>query len=111
MTEKAKKYLSDILQAIKLVEEFVAGIRNFDSYVNDRKTRSAVERQLSIIGEAVAKFAKENPDENLQHSAQIIAFRNWLIHAYDSVNNTTVWAIIQRHLPALKQEVTEKLNS
>lgn len=109
MTEKGKKYLSDILQAISLIEEFVSDIQNFDNYVKDKKTRSAVERQLSIIGEAVSKYSKDNPDDALQNTAQIIAFRNWLIHAYDSINNTTVWAIIQRHLPALKKEVIAKL--
>jgi len=63
MTEKGKKYLSDILQAISLIEEFVSDIQNFDNYVKDKKTRSAVERQLSIIGEAVSKYSKDNPDD------------------------------------------------
>lgn len=110
MTEKQKKYLSDILQAVLVIEEFVIGVKNFDDYVKDKKTRSAVERQLSIIGEAVSKFAKENPQHDLKNTGQIIAFRNWLIHAYDSINHATVWAIIQRHLPALKKETMEKLN-
>ncbi|MDZ4844966.1 MAG: HepT-like ribonuclease domain-containing protein [Chitinophagales bacterium] len=101
--------MSDILSAILLIEEFTSGVKDFEAYQKDKKTRSAVERQLAIIGEAVSRFTKENPDEVLQNSGQIIAFRNWLIHAYDSINNTTVWAILQRHLPLLKNEVMEKL--
>jgi uncharacterized protein with HEPN domain len=42
--EKSKKYLSDILMAIELIEEFTLGITDFNLYDKDRKTQSAVER-------------------------------------------------------------------
>ena len=50
MTEKSKKYLSDILMAIDLIEKFTVDITNVNIYQNDLKTQSAVERQLAIIG-------------------------------------------------------------
>jgi uncharacterized protein with HEPN domain len=53
MTERGRKYLSDIQLAIELIESFVEGIDSFDNYSQDLKTQSAVERQLGIIGEAV----------------------------------------------------------
>ncbi len=56
MTEKGLKYLSDIKQAIDLIEDFTKSINDFNAYDSDLKTQSAVERQLSIIGEAVNKF-------------------------------------------------------
>lgn len=56
MTEKSKKYLSDILMAIDLINDFTIGISDFNLYDNDRKTQSAVERQLVIIGEALNKL-------------------------------------------------------
>ena len=49
MTEKSKKYLSDILMAIELIEEFTLGISDFNIYDKDRKTQSAVERQLADL--------------------------------------------------------------
>lgn len=49
MTEKSEKFLSDILISIELIEEFISGF-DFNSYDIDRKTQSAVERQLAIIG-------------------------------------------------------------
>lgn len=52
MTDEAKKYLSDILQAILLIEDFTAEKTDFSDYETDMKTKSAVERQLGIIGEA-----------------------------------------------------------
>ena len=58
MTEKGKKYLSDIITAIQLIEGFIIDIESFTTYSNDLKTQSAVERQLGIIGEAVNKFSR-----------------------------------------------------
>jgi uncharacterized protein with HEPN domain len=104
MTERSKKYLSDILISIEFIEEFTADIKSFLDYQFDTKTKSAVERQLGIIGEAVNKYRQEgNPD--LPQTQQIIQFRNRLIHAYDSVDDSIVWAIIVNHLPQLKNEV------
>lgn len=103
--EKSKKYLSDILIAIDLIEKFTEGITDFNYYQNDLKTQSAVERQLVIIGEALNKLNKLNLDLEIKNDKQIIGFRNRLVHAYDSIDNSIVWAILQRYLKKLKQEI------
>ena len=108
MTEKSKKYLSDILMAIDLIEKFTVDITNFNIYQNDLKTQSAVERQLAIIGEALNKLKKIEPNLEIENAKQIIGFRNRLIHAYDSIDNSIVWAIINRHLIKLKAELQDK---
>ena len=61
MTNRAKKYLSDILYALNLIEDFIAETKDFTAYLSDLKTQSAVERQLGIIGEATVALKKENP--------------------------------------------------
>jgi len=109
MTGRSRKYLSDILIAVGLIEEFISDISHFTDYHNDNKTRSAVERQLVIIGEAVNHFRKES-GSNLNSSHQIINFRNRLVHAYDAIDDAIVWVIIQKHLPELKKEVEELIN-
>ena len=109
MTEKGLKYLSDILQAIVLVEDFTKSIRSYADYVNDLKTQSAVERQLGIIGEAVNKFEILHPEESLENARKIVGFRNRLIHAYDAVDSSMIWAILKKHLGPLKEEVSKKL--
>lgn len=53
MTERAAKYWFDVLQAVKAIESFTAGMETLNAYMADRKTKSAVERQLAIIGEAL----------------------------------------------------------
>lgn len=105
MTEKSKKYLFDILMAINLIEKFTVDITDFNLYQNDLKTQSAVERQLAIIGEALNQLKKNEPDLEIENDKQIIGFRNRLVHAYDSIDNSIVWAIINRHLKKLKKEI------
>jgi uncharacterized protein with HEPN domain len=109
MTDQGKKYLSDILRAVKLIEDFTVTTKNFNDYSVDLKTQSAVERQLAIIGEAVNYFDKLMPDSTLENARKIIGFRNRLIHTYDAVDSSMIWTIIKRYLPPLKIEVIEKL--
>lgn len=109
MTERAKKYLYDILSAINAIYDFLEGV-NFTEYCHDLKTKSAVERQLGIVGEAVNKFSNENEAEVLKHTRDIINFRNRLIHAYDNIDDSIVWAIKTNHLNELKKEIEDLLN-
>jgi uncharacterized protein with HEPN domain len=93
--------------AIDLIEKFTVDITEFNVYQNDLKTQSAVERQLAIIGEALNNLKKIEPDLEIENAKQIIGFRNRLVHAYDSIDNSIVWAILNRHLNKLKVEIQE----
>lgn len=42
MTEQAKKYLSDIIQAIDLIENFTVDTKSYHQFSQDLKTQSAV---------------------------------------------------------------------
>ena len=110
MIDEAKKYLSDIVRAIDLIEIFIKGVDDFNEYVDDLKTKSAVERQLGIIGEAVNNFRKTEREFQLTNTRDIIGFRNRIIHNYDEVDESLVWAIIHNHLPLLKKEAEEGLS-
>jgi uncharacterized protein with HEPN domain len=109
MTERAQKYLYDILNAIELIELFSEGIDNFNAYRTDLKTKSAVERQIAIIGEAVTHFKKHETVVVLNNMPQIISVRNRLIHAYDKVEDKVIWMIVDEHLAPLKLEVQKAL--
>ena len=109
MTDWEKKYLSDILEAIRKIELFIQDTPSFALYVQDIKTQSAVERQLSIIGEAVNRLGKSGADAAFENAHQIVGFRNRLIHAYNSMDNTIVRAILQRYIPSLKEDVIKNL--
>lgn len=110
MKEKALKYLSDILRAIELIEDFTQVVSSYEEYVRDLKTQSAVERQLGIIGEAVNKFDLLEPESSIENARKIVGFRNRLIHAYDTMDPSMIWAIIKKHLKPLREEIIQKMS-
>ena len=55
MTEKGLKYLYDILHAINLIEEFIGPVSDYNQYISDLKTQSAVERQLGMHSGSLLK--------------------------------------------------------
>ncbi len=73
--------------------------------------RRSVEREMEIIGEAVNRLLKLQPDIGITSAMKIVDQRNLIIHAYDSVNNEMIWAVVSKHLPVLKTEVEQLLSS
>lgn len=71
--------------------------------------RSAVERELTIIGEAVAVLSRTAPDlfGSITQARRIVDFRNQLTHAYPTVNDILVWGIADRDVPVLRKECAE----
>ncbi len=101
----------DICSAVEAVREFTADTSDFMAYQASHKTRSAVERQLAIVGEAVNSFRRECPEATLPNTKQMVDFRNRLIHLYDNVSDAIVWVIIHQHLPVLETEVLALLQA
>jgi uncharacterized protein with HEPN domain len=109
MTEKEKKFLSDIINSIELIDSFIKEIKSFADYQKDLKTKGAVERHLGIIGEAINKFQRESETNYLNNASQIISLRNRLVHSYDNIDDSIIWSIVARHLRPLKDEVIKKM--
>ncbi|WP_367187099.1 DUF86 domain-containing protein [Mucilaginibacter sp.] len=86
-------------------------INLFEEYTVDLKIKSAIERQLGIVGEAIKKIKETDPKELLKYQKDIIGFRNILIHNYDTIDDAVVWSVIKDDLITLKVEVLEKLES
>lgn len=78
-----------------------------EEYERDMKTIDAVERRLAIIGEAVFKAEKIEPEIKLSHKKKIIALRHILVHEYDLISNSTIWQILKYNLPILKKEISQ----
>ena len=110
MNREIKKRLQDILYAIDEIAIHISKVKSFNEYSSDVTVRRAVERDLSIIGEAVTQIRKQLPDFEITGMRKIISFRNIIVHEYDSVKNDSVWIIVNRHLPLLKTEVEKLLN-
>jgi len=111
MPREPAKYLFDIQQAADRIERFCAG-KGFDDYSRDELLRSAVERQLEIIGEALSQLGKHAPEvlQKIPSSGRIIGFRNILIHGYAMVDDKIVWGVVETHLPPLRAVVSRLLS-
>ena len=66
MRLESKKYLYDVLQAGKKLQQFSEG-KVFSDYEADAQLRSATERQFEIIGEALRRLT----DQDLATAARI----------------------------------------
>ncbi len=75
--------------------------------------RQRVERNFEIIGEALRRLSQHDPAtaQHMSSQAQIIAFRNRLIHGYDLIDHAVVWDVIQRDVPVLIAEVVTLLGT
>ncbi|HYO44130.1 MAG TPA: HepT-like ribonuclease domain-containing protein [Candidatus Limnocylindrales bacterium] len=110
MPREAKAYLYDMRQAAALIADFITGL-DYHAYAADAMVRAAVERQFEIIGEALGKLAKVDPETagRISDYQRIIAFRNILIHGYAGVDDMLVWDMIGTRLGDLRREVDELL--
>lgn len=104
-----KACLKDIEQSIMEINEFLPAERNYFAFQNDLKTRKAIERNIEIIGEAMDRILKTDPDYQITDSRKIVDTRNRIIHGYDSVSTDVIWLIVNRYLPILEKEVKELL--
>lgn len=104
--ERTSRTLEQIRDAVSFVLSVTEG-KTLEDYSDDRLLRQGVERNLEIIGEAVGRLGRDNPDTaaRLSEHERIIAFRNVLIHGYDIVDDELVWDTIETKLPLLLSEV------
>lgn len=106
MRPESRKHLYDMRQAIVLLHEFTRD-KTFADYERNAMLRAAVEREFSIIGEAMTQLAsiEEPVAERISEFRRIIAFRNVLVHGYASVDDRLVWNVVEDSLPTLAHEV------
>ena len=109
MENEVKTWLEDIRQAISEIYSFLPENRDFNEFLNDLKGKRAIERNLEIIGEAVNRVLKSNPDFSITNARKIVDTRNRISHGYDTVSDEILWSIIVRDLERLQGEVDKLL--
>jgi uncharacterized protein with HEPN domain len=103
-------YLADILDAIKAIESFTAGIVE-ERFVADELIQSAVLQKLSVIGEAAGRLSEATRAQAPEVSwKEIIGFRDVAVHAYFSVDWRIVFVTVNDDLPLLKRSVAMQLD-
>ena len=94
-------FLWDMLQAAIAVRDF-ARDRTLQDYTADLMLRSAVERQIEIIGEAARKvsdsFQQQHPEIPWRG---IVGQRHVLAHEYGEIDHQRIWKVATDHIPQL----------
>ncbi|AKB74102.1 hypothetical protein MSLAZ_0841 [Methanosarcina lacustris Z-7289] len=98
-------YLSEMLSASINVKSFIEEMDK-DAFLKDEKTKSAVVRQLEIIGEA----AKAIPADIRSLAPEldwrsIAGMRDRMIHAYFNVDYNLVWDTVVNDVPVFEQTI------
>ncbi len=97
-------YLQHILDAADRIDRYTSV--GHDQFMAESHWQDAVIRQLEIIGEATKRLS---PDLRERHPdipwRRMAGLRDVLIHNYLGVDLDSVWAISQRELPRLRQQV------
>jgi len=98
--------LEQIHEAAGYIEADAAGL-TFDTFMADRRTRQAVERNFVNIGESVNRLRRHAPDvaARISPSNEMVGFCNQLAYDYDQVEYFPLWRAVQEALPVLRAEV------
>ncbi len=107
MQDEIKVWLEDIEKAIAEINEFLPEPKDFHEFEQDVKTKRAVERNIEIIGEAMSRILRTDPNIAISDSRKIVDTRNRIIHGYDSVSDDVIWLLVVRYLPVLEKEIKE----
>lgn len=86
MPRSVVAYLNDIVEACDSVAVTLLDV-DIAAYSANRTIRSAVEREFTIIGEAVNSISRLDSGvaTRISHARKIVGFRNQLIHDYPAI--------------------------
>ena len=98
-------FLSDILEAASNVALHLGG-KTEDEFIADRTVRAAVLHELTVIGEAAARLPATLRDRHPDIPwADIVAFRNIVVHQYFGLSWPLIWDTATRDVPELQRQV------
>lgn len=100
-------FLQDMLTQGERLSELVAE-QSLDNPTANWRTCAMLERLFFVIGEAATQLRKYDPAtaERITDLREMIALRNRLAHAYQSINPQKLWDIARTNIPLLIHETT-----
>lgn len=101
-------YLRDLITELNDVAAFTTDGR--EAFMANRMAQKAVIRSYEIIGEIVKRIPQDVRDAHPQIDWRTLAaFRDYLIHRYDTVNLERVWTAVTDQ-PGLKASIEALLH-
>jgi len=94
--------LWDAVTSGRSISTFLEGVSKAE-YVRDLLRRRAVERELEIVGEALGKLRKADPETaaRIPFLNDAVGLRNVLIHGYAEVIDERIYDTAVRDVPEL----------
>jgi len=102
MLPEAGACLWDAAEAANLVHEFI-GDRTEAEFTSDLLLRSAIERQLEILGEALNRLRRFDAETaaRVPELDKVIGMRNIIAHEYGHIDYEIVWRAATTSVPVL----------
>jgi uncharacterized protein with HEPN domain len=101
MSREWQIYLDDIRTACEKILRFTSGMDR-NAFFSDERTYHAAVHCLLIIGETVKRVPEDVRQRYpLVEWKKIAGMRDWMIHAYFSINDEILWNTIETKVPEL----------
>jgi len=106
MRHNPQKLYEDILRAIDEIQLFCRG-KSFDDFKADRRLQLVIERELEIIGEALARLRRNHPAlaDQIADIDKIIGLRNVLVHGCDVLECEILWDVVENKTQNLRRDI------
>ncbi|MEN6356643.1 MAG: HepT-like ribonuclease domain-containing protein [Armatimonadota bacterium] len=103
-------YLQDIVEAADDIADFIAGLQP-ETFASSNLVQSAVLQKLLVIGEAAAHVSQQTSECHSKIEwSDIVAFRNFAVHAYFAVDWDRVWDAATMDAPLLRNQIQQIIN-
>jgi len=109
-TRDERSYLHDIVEACHGIR-VVLGPADLEAYRADLKTRLAIERELIIIGEAVARLSPDVTTQWAVSARAVVGMRNILVHGYFKADDARVFEIASQQVEPVLVDALKSLQS
>jgi uncharacterized protein with HEPN domain len=110
MRRETAKLLRDMADAAEVALAYIAG-RSLEDYLENQMLRDAVERELTILGEAMVQLRRTDAQvaASFDEGRKVAGMRNILVHRYSSVDDDIIWQTCRDSLPQLRDAVVRVL--
>lgn len=112
MTKGDRERLTHICRHCRDIEEFIERFGNdYNVFINDRAYVNAVCMSVLQIGELANGLSEEFREEtkNQMPWGLVRGMRNWLAHAYSSVDESIIWETASNDIPSLLEFCSKQL--